>query len=74
MQEYAALACSEAEIDTYSRVDVLLDGDGDMYCLEINTLPGLTPTSLLPKEAAALGMSYEELVQWLIDVSMKKYD
>lgn len=73
MQEYAALACKEAEIDTYSRVDVLLDKDGIMYCLEINTLPGLTPTSLLPKEAAALGKSYEDLVQWLIDVSMKKY-
>jgi len=73
MQDYAELACEEAEIDTYSRVDELLDADGNIYCLEINTLPGLTPTSLLPKEAAALGMSYEELIQTLIDVSLKKY-
>lgn len=73
MQRFAEMACEEAEIDTYSRVDELLDDDDNIYCLEINTLPGLTPTSLLPKEAAALGMSYEELVQRLIDVSLKKY-
>lgn len=74
MQEYAELACSVAGIDTYSRVDELMDENGNIFCLEINTLPGMTPTSLLPMEAAALGMSYEELVQKLVDVSLRKYE
>ena len=73
MQLFAELACETVGIDTYSRVDQLLDGEGNVFCLEINTLPGMTPTSLLPKEAAALGMSYEELVQKLVDVSLDKY-
>ena len=72
MQYWAERACEAAGIDTYSRVDELLDEDGEIYCLEINTLPGMTPTSLLPQEAAAIGLSYEELVQKLIDVSLDK--
>jgi D-alanine-D-alanine ligase len=47
---------------------------GNMYCLEANTLPGMTPTSLLPQEAAAIGMSYPELCEHIIAVSMKKYE
>ena len=56
------------------QVDELMDENGNIFCLEINTLPGMTPTSLLPMEAAALGMSYEELVQKLVDVSLRKYE
>lgn len=43
-----------------------------MYCLEANTLPGMTPTSLLPQEAQVLGISYPELCELLIQLSLRK--
>ncbi len=45
----------------YSRVDFIVDKNGKAYCLEANTLPGMTPTSLLPQEALAAGISYNDL-------------
>ena len=45
-----------------------------MYCLEANTLPGMTPTSLIPQEAKVLGIDYPSLCEELIRVSMKKYE
>ena len=54
----------------YSRSDFMMDGDGRIWCLEINTLPGMTPGSLLPKEAAAIGLSYPELCQRILDLSL----
>lgn len=60
-------------IDAYCRADFLMDGDGVLYCLEANTLPGMTPTSLVPRMALQEGMSYGELCEKLIAVSMKKY-
>ncbi len=53
-------------LTVYSRTDFILDGDGNAWCLEINTLPGMTPASLLPKEAAAVGMTYEELCDEIV--------
>ena len=51
-------------LGSYSRADFLLDrDDGEFYCLEVNTLPGMTPTSLLPKEAAAAGIPYAALCE-----------
>lgn len=47
----------------YARFDYILDKNGTAYCLEANTLPGMTPTSLLPQEAAAVGISYGELCE-----------
>ncbi len=56
------------------RVDFLMDkADGELYCLEANTLPGMTPTSLIPQMAAAEGMDYGELCEKIIEVSLKKY-
>ena len=55
----------------YSRADFLLDENGDAWCLEINTLPGMTPTSLIPQEAAAIGISYEDLCEKIIELSFK---
>ncbi len=60
-------------IDAYCRVDFLLDKNDDLYCLEANTLPGMTPTSLVPQMARTEGMSYGELCEKLIEVSLKKY-
>ena len=74
MQYWAQKACEAAGVTTYARVDELVNEDGDIYCLEINTLPGMTPTSLLPQEAAAVGMSYDELTEKIIQVSLAKYE
>ncbi|MBU5306445.1 D-alanine--D-alanine ligase [Clostridioides mangenotii] len=53
----------------YVRIDVIIDG-GDIYVLELNTLPGMTKTSLIPRSAAARGMSYSELLDKIIEYSM----
>lgn len=54
----------------YSRADFILDEAGRFWFLEINTLPGMTPTSLMPQEAAAAGINYAELCQHIIDSSL----
>ena len=53
-------------------MDVLMDENGDVYCLEANTLPGMTPTSLIPQEAAAVGIPYDDLCEYIIEISLKK--
>ncbi len=74
MRHYAEEVAKVIGLDTYSRSDFLLDKDNKMYCLEANTLPGMTPTSLLPQEAAVVGVNFNELCEKLIDISMKKYE
>ena len=74
MQRWAEKACESAGVTTYARVDQLLTEDGDIYCLEINTLPGMTATSLLPQEAAAAGISYDELTEKIIEISLRRYE
>ena len=61
-------------LEAYGRVDFILTPDGTFWCLEANTLPGMTPTSLIPRMGLAMGMDYAELCQSLIDVSLKKYE
>jgi D-alanine-D-alanine ligase len=56
----------------YARVDVMLKPTGEPVVLEVNTLPGMTETSLLPKAAAAAGMSYVELCQRMIDLALRR--
>lgn len=55
----------------YARGDFILGADGVPWCLELNTLPGMTSTSLLPQEAAAVGFSFGELCEKIIELSMK---
>jgi len=64
---YAALGLA-----VYSRADFILDEDGKFWFLEINTLPGMTPTSLMPQEAAAAGIDYPALCQRIIDSSLRQ--
>ncbi|MGN8800888.1 D-alanine--D-alanine ligase family protein [Candidatus Merdisoma sp. HCP28S3_D10] len=72
MQHYAEMVFEALGMRSYARMDFMLDTETlEMYCLEANTLPGMTPTSLLPQEAAALGMSFEDLCEELIRVSLK---
>ncbi|MEF9971868.1 MAG: D-alanine--D-alanine ligase, partial [Oscillospiraceae bacterium] len=61
-------------IDSYCRVDFLMDSDERLFCLEANTLPGMTPTSLVPQMAKTQGKSFGQLCDELIEVSMKKYN
>ena len=62
------------KLDAYARVDFILSEDNSFYCLEANTLPGMTPTSLLPQEAAAVGIDYPELCERLALISLEKYN
>ena len=56
----------------YARVDVMVRSNGDPVVLEVNTLPGMTETSLMPKAAAAAGLNYEQLCQRMIDLAFKR--
>lgn len=70
--EAAALTCYNVlKCSVYARVDMLIR-DGVPYVLEVNTLPGLTRNSLLPKSAAAAGISFAKLLDTIIDLSLKE--
>ncbi len=56
----------------YARVDVMVRPDGSPVVLEVNTLPGMTETSLLPKAAAAQGLTYGALCQRMVDLALKR--
>ena len=73
MQRYAEAGARALGLEGYCRLDFMMKENGDMYCLEANTLPGMTPTSLIPQEAQVLGIDYPSLCELLIEVSMKKY-
>lgn len=73
MQGYAEKVAEVLGLNTYSRTDFLLDEEGRIFCLEANTLPGMTPTSLLPQEAKVTGVDFNQLCEKLIESSMCKY-
>ena len=56
----------------YARFDFILDENGTPWCLEANTLPGMTPTSLLPQAAAAVGVGYDELCEKMVMMALKR--
>ncbi len=56
----------------YARMDFILNEEGEFVCLEANTLPGMTPTSLLPQEALAAGIPYVELCQKIVEMALKR--
>ncbi len=70
----AESAYNALHLESYARVDFLLDENGQTYCLEANTLPGMTPTSLLPQEAAVEGLNYSDLCEKIIEISLEKYN
>ncbi len=74
MQRHAEAGAKALSLEAYCRLDFIMKENGDMYCLEANTLPGMTPTSLIPQEAKVLGIDYPSLCEELIHVSMKKYE
>ncbi len=56
----------------FSRVDFRLDAAGEPYCLEVNTLPGMTQTSLLPQSAAVFGISFDELCDRMVRLALSR--
>lgn len=73
LRDSAVAAYNSLHLDSYARVDFLVDENGEPFCLEANTLPGMTPTSLLPQEAAVEGMNYADLCEKIIEISLDKY-
>lgn len=66
-QAFFALECRD-----YARVDFRLTPENQPYCLEVNTLPGMTPTSLVPKAARAVGIDFDELIDRIIRMALKR--
>jgi D-alanine-D-alanine ligase len=65
-----ALACyRELGCRGFGRVDLMLDADGGLWVLEINAIPGMTDTSLLPKAAEAAGMSFDDVIAEVLDLA-----
>lgn len=71
IQNAVVFAAKELGLNTYCRIDVLTDKDENCYCLEANTLPGMTKTSLLPQEALVTGMDFPTLCEHIIEISLK---
>jgi len=69
IQKYALIAHQSVGQAVYSRIDFLLEEDVFPYCLEINTIPGMTATSLLPKAAAAVGITFPQLCRRIVELS-----
>jgi D-alanine-D-alanine ligase len=70
-QEYAVTAHRSLQLRCYSRTDMILAGE-ELYLLETNTIPGMTPTSLLPQAAAEAGISFGALLDRLIELAQEK--
>jgi D-alanine-D-alanine ligase len=63
VQRLGLAAHRAVKAGAYSRVDFRLDADGQPWCLEVNTVPGMTSTSLLPQSAQAMGIDFAELCE-----------
>lgn len=71
VSEQALLAFRSLGCTGFGRVDFRLNEDGDAYCLEVNTIPGMTGTSLVPKAAAAAGWSFTELCEKIVQLALQ---
>jgi D-alanine-D-alanine ligase len=66
LRAHQALGCRGVSRSDF-RFDEREDGSGELICLEVNTQPGMTPTSLVPEMAAQAGMSFRDLVSWMVE-------
>ncbi len=73
MQDIALNIFKNLGLEVYGRVDFIMDSNENIYCIEANSLPGMTPTSLLPQEAEANGINYEQLCEKIVKYSLSKY-
>lgn len=70
LQRMAEQVFRVLRLKSYARMDFRMSREGEIFCLEANTLPGMTPTSLLPQEAAVVGMNFEELCEKILSYAM----
>jgi len=73
VQDLAVRAYGALRQGSYSRVDFRLSSDGTFWCLEANSLPGLTATSLVPKAAAAAGIPFPDLCERIAHSAMRRF-
>jgi D-alanine-D-alanine ligase len=72
VQELARRAFVSLKLRGYARIDFRMATDGSFYCLEANTLPGMTQTSLIPQAAAAAGISFSELCDRIVQLALEQ--
>ena len=72
MAEITKKGFEALRLSDYARFDYIMDEAGEFFCLEANTLPGMTPTSLMPQEAAAVGISYDDLCDKIVNLAYAK--
>lgn len=72
MQGYALRVFEALRLRDYARMDFIMDRTGECYCLEANTLPGMTPMSLLPQEAAVDGIGYDDLCELIVSLGNQR--
>ena len=71
MQDMAEKAFAVLRLTKYARMDIMMNEKNEIFCLEANTLPGMTPTSLVPQEAAVVGMNYNQLCEKIIRMAFE---
>jgi len=71
VQRLGVVAHQALKLRGYSRVDFRLTPSGKLYCLEVNTLPGMTATSLLPQSAAAAGIDFPTLCERICELALQ---
>ena len=72
VEQLGLLVHRTLKLEGYSRVDFRMDAKGDLWCLEANTLPGMTSTSLLPQSAEAMGISFPELCDRICRLALER--
>ena len=72
MQDLALRAFKALKLTGYARIDFRMTSDGTFYCLEANTLPGMTQMSLIPQAAAAAGISFPELCDRIVQLALAR--
>ena len=72
-QRYAVAAHQILQLSGYSRTDMIIDEEEDIYVLETNTIPGMTETSLLPQAVKAYGLDYPQLLERLIELGLEAH-
>ncbi len=73
-QEIAIKAHKALRLSIYSRTDMIVSRDGEIYCIETNTIPGMTPTSLFPQAAKVYGLDFPALLDRLIELALARKD
>jgi D-alanine-D-alanine ligase len=71
VQQQALAAFKSLKLRGYARIDFRMTGNGEFYCLEANTLPGMTELSLIPQGAAAMGISFPQLCERIVQLARK---